>query len=352
MRRFLACFVAAAVLVLVGSACSSTLNDAATIKYSLSGANREDHITRADLLDEVRKIAANKPFATWLNQNGYPTNGDLTASTRIAAIWLNQLIHYKAIDALYDARNVKVTPAELAAVTNNISQTYPTADSFNGFTPKFREVLIERAAREQALASSYIDTSDTAGEKYFAAHESQFACASGKDVSHILVGSQAAAQQILDQLRNGASFTELAKEKSTDTGSGAQGGRLGCLTPNAFVAPFQKAADAAPFDTPVGPVHSQYGYHVILVTHAKPSYADSRAQVQQILSQQGQAAYQNALLEMLKAFKVRIDPRFGTWITNGPQGQNYFVQAPVAVTPNSSRDAGTTTSTTQPNGAP
>jgi hypothetical protein len=352
MRRFLACFVAAALLALLGSACSSTLNDAATIKYSLSGTDHEDHVTRADLIDEVRKIAADKPFAKWLNSNGYPINGDLTTGSSISAIWLSQLIDQKAIDALFDARHLKVTPAIESQAQASMPQNFPTPDAFGGFSSAFRQQLVDREARRQALIASYVDTSDTAGEKYFSEHESQFACASGKDVSHILVASQAAAQQILDQLHKGASFTELAKAKSTDTGSGAQGGALGCLKPNEFVAPFQKAADAAPFNTPVGPVHSQYGYHVILVTHDKPSYAASRQQVLQALVQQGQLAYQTALAKMLKAFQVHLDPRFGTWVTTADtQGRNYFVQPPVPVTPNTSREA-PTTSTSLPTGTP
>jgi len=87
MRRFLLCFVAAAFLALGASACSSTLNDAATIKYSLSGQDHEEHVTRADLVDEVRKIAADKPFATWLNQNGFTTNGDVTAGSNVSAVF-------------------------------------------------------------------------------------------------------------------------------------------------------------------------------------------------------------------------------------------------------------------------
>ena len=50
MRRFPLFFVAAALLALGASACSSTLNDAATIKFSLSGKDHEEHVTRADLI--------------------------------------------------------------------------------------------------------------------------------------------------------------------------------------------------------------------------------------------------------------------------------------------------------------
>ena len=104
MRRFLAGFVAAALLALAASACSTTLTDAATIRYSVSGDGHEDHITRSDLVDEVRKIVENKPFATWLNENGYAISGDETAGSAVASTWLSQLIRQKAVDALFVSR--------------------------------------------------------------------------------------------------------------------------------------------------------------------------------------------------------------------------------------------------------
>src|SRR5204863_2015135 len=124
---------------------------------------------------------------------------------------------------------------------------------------------------------------------FFDAHQAQFGCATGKDVAHILVKTPALAQGLLDQLHNGASFAKLAKANSTDTGSAKLGGALGCLTPNTFAPPFQKAADSATVGTPVGPVHSQFGYHVILVTPAdKPTYGAVKPQVQQALARQAQ----------------------------------------------------------------
>ena len=93
-------------------------------------------------------------------------------------------------------------------------------------------------------------------------------------------------------------------------------------------------------------MHSQFGYHVILVTPATASYAASRSQVLHALAQQGQAAAQAAIDALLKAFKVHLDPRFGTWgLTANGQGQQvYEVTPPTPPSPSTSRD-GSTTST-------
>ena len=83
---------------------------------------------------------------------------------------------------------------------------------------------------------------------------------------HILVKTEAEAKDIIAQLKKGGDFEKLAKEKSTDPGSGQSGGDLGYFTKDKMVPEF---ADAA-FKMEKGqysdtPVHSQYGWHVIQV---------------------------------------------------------------------------------------
>jgi parvulin-like peptidyl-prolyl isomerase len=337
--------LAVAVLALIGSACSSTLTDAATVNYSQKGSAHEFHVSRDDLLSEVGKLVENKPFAKWLTANQFVVNKDLSADSKISAIWLSTLIRQQAIDAIFASRHLKVTSAQSAQAAKDAVQTFPTPDVYPAFDAKYRATLAERQARVEAVFASYADTSDAAGQKYFKAHQAQFSCPSGKDVSHILVATQAAAQQILDQLRQGASFATLAQQQSTDTTSGARGGALGCLAPNEFVTEFQAAADAAPLGTPVGPVKSKFGYHVILVTAAVASYEAARAQIQQALGQQGQLDAQAAIDALIKTFKVHLDSRFGTWgpATNGSGQTVYEVSPPKAPPVRDSREKTTTT---------
>jgi parvulin-like peptidyl-prolyl isomerase len=81
---------------------------------------------------------------------------------------------------------------------------------------------------------------------------------------------KAEAMAIYQQLKKDPSrFAALARQKSIDTGSGAQGGELGWFTKGMMVSPFEKAA----FSLPVGqvslPVKSRFGYHIILVEKHK-----------------------------------------------------------------------------------
>ena len=81
---------------------------------------------------------------------------------------------------------------------------------------------------------------------------------------HILLDTEEDAQAVLEELKGGADFAELAKERSTGP-SGPDGGDLSCFTQDRMVAPFGEAAFAAKLNEPVGPVQTEFGYHVILV---------------------------------------------------------------------------------------
>lgn len=82
---------------------------------------------------------------------------------------------------------------------------------------------------------------------------------------HILVATQEEAADIIAALKDGESFAELARAASTDTGSGAQGGELGWSSVYGFVKPFSDAVLAAPIGEIVGPIESEFGWHVIQV---------------------------------------------------------------------------------------
>ncbi len=96
--------------------------------------------------------------------------------------------------------------------------------------------------------------------------------------SHVLIGfgpqnnkdsALKLAQTVLKKARGGEDFGKLATDYSTDKGSAAQGGDLGFFGKGRMVKPFEEAAFAANVGQIVGPVESQFGYHVIKVTDKK-----------------------------------------------------------------------------------
>jgi len=103
---------------------------------------------------------------------------------------------------------------------------------------------------------------------------------------HILVDSEDTAKQIIAQLKGGADFAALAKKYSKDPGGPHQGGDLGFFKKDDMVPEFAAAAFALqPGQYSQTPVHSQFGWHVILVVERRRAEAPSLEQARNELRQ-------------------------------------------------------------------
>ncbi|MDO8261861.1 MAG: peptidylprolyl isomerase [Gallionella sp.] len=125
---------------------------------------------------------------------------------------------------------------------------------------------------------------------------------------HILLDKEADAKDIIAKLRkNPKAFASLAKEKSRDPGSKANGGDLGWFDSSAMVPEFSAAVsklEKGKFTE--DPVKSQFGYHVILLDDSRPKTIPPLDQVKSTLQQQIQQQNLEKLLDELKA-KAKIE---------------------------------------------
>src|ERR1700739_5083039 len=81
---------------------------------------------------------------------------------------------------------------------------------------------------------------------------------------HILVEGEDEAKAIIEQLKGGADFAKLAKEKSKDPGA-AEGGDLGYFTKDQMVPEFAEVAFKLDKGQVSEPVKTQFGWHIIKV---------------------------------------------------------------------------------------
>lgn len=81
--------------------------------------------------------------------------------------------------------------------------------------------------------------------------------------SHILVKKQSEAIAILEQLKKGESFANLARQLSIDTGSGKKGGDLDIFGRGMMVKPFEDAAFKLEKGQISEPIKTEFGYHII-----------------------------------------------------------------------------------------
>ncbi len=83
--------------------------------------------------------------------------------------------------------------------------------------------------------------------------------------SHILIKDKEEANAVYKELKAGADFAKMAKEKSEDPGSGKKGGSLGWFGKGQMVPEFEKAAFKGRIGKIQKPIKSQFGWHIIKV---------------------------------------------------------------------------------------
>jgi peptidyl-prolyl cis-trans isomerase C len=109
---------------------------------------------------------------------------------------------------------------------------------------------------------------------------------------HILVESEDEAKAILAQLKGGADFAALAKEKSKDPGA-AEGGDLGYFTKEQMVPEFAEVAFKLNKGQLSDPVKTQFGWHIILVEDKRikptPTFEQVKPQIDNYIAHRAQA---------------------------------------------------------------
>ncbi len=121
---------------------------------------------------------------------------------------------------------------------------------------------------------------------------------------HILVEKEDVAKGLIDQIKKGAKFEELAKQ-SKDTGSAQKGGDLDWVSPNSLVKPFadamMKLEKGKMTETPV---QTQFGYHIIRLEDVRetqpPPYEQVKPQIRQELERKQVAELQKKMRESAK----------------------------------------------------
>lgn len=187
---------------------------------------------------------------------------------------------------------INVAPEAFAAAvkpTEEQLKAYYTANAKEFAVPEQVRVEYVELSLDALAAKTPADPEDV--KKFYESNKARFVTREERRASHILLtvkpdasdaerkAVEARAAALVEELKKKpASFAELAKKESKDPGSAAQGGDLGFFPRGAMVKPFEDAAFAAKKDEIIGPVLSEFGYHVIRVTDIRPEKGKSVAE--------------------------------------------------------------------------
>lgn len=184
--------------------------------------------------------------------------------------------------------------------------------------------VLAREVQERVVGNAKPSEGDV--KKYYEQNkDAQFTRPETRCIRHILFSKDQKdkAEEVKQRLENGEDFAKLAKEFSQDPGSADKGGKLGCqpgVNPQtgqpSFVESFSKAAFNADEGEIVGPVETQFGYHLIEVTDIRKESVtpldEVAPQIRQQLAQQRQTEeFDRWIQDQIKQRDVKYLPGYG-----------------------------------------
>ncbi len=167
-----------------------------------------------------------------------------------------------------------------------------------------RDILSQLAMAELLQTAT---VSDEEARKYFEEHSSEFASKATASAKHILVDEEEMANQIKEEIASGAkSFEDAAKEYSSCPSS-QKGGDLGTFGRGQMVKEFENAVFDGELNQIIGPVKTQFGYHLIWVDEKNegeiPEYDSVAVRVKSyLLNQKQQKLYTDKLAELREKY--------------------------------------------------
>jgi peptidyl-prolyl cis-trans isomerase C len=162
------------------------------------------------------------------------------------------------------------------------------------------------------LAEANAAVTDEAMKKVYDEAIKQMANEEEVSARHILVETEDEAKKILADLKKGADFLAIAKEKSKDPGSKENGGDLGFFGKEQMVPEFANAAFKLDKGQLSDPVKSQFGWHIIRVDDKRkkqpPEFDKVKDQIQTFVQRRAQAEMITKLRESAKIERLDAKP--------------------------------------------
>ena len=266
---------------------------------------------------------------------------------------VNQLIIEELLNQEADARGITVSNADVDSALQKIMEQMGGKDQLaqilrqNGVSAGDFKKDVRRQVKMQKLANAAgnIEVTDKECETFYKNNPEKFNYPEQVRASHILIAAnpyqiqeelkekskkelskediiaqveakiaekEALANKIAENLKvDSSKFAQLAKKYSEDPGSAKQGGDLGFFPEKQMVPEFAKAAFEAKPETIVGPVKTQFGYHIIIVKDRKEAgvttFEQAKSDIKDFLTTERQI---KALDDLTQAAKKKAEIKY------------------------------------------
>lgn len=176
-------------------------------------------------------------------------------------------------------------------------------EEFQKVMSSLKKDVLSQMAMAKVLED--ISVSEEEAKAFYDANEEKFVKGETLQAKHILIDSEEKGNEISKAIENQETTFEEAAGKYSSCPSKEKGGDLGEFGKGQMVKEFEDAAFAAEIGKVVGPVKTQFGYHLIKVEQKNApgtkTFDEVKTEIANDMLQQRRAAVFNAKIEELKA---------------------------------------------------
>jgi peptidyl-prolyl cis-trans isomerase D len=200
-----------------------------------------------------------------------------------------------------DVASVEVAEEVVETIAEDVDEASLLA-WYEGHQDNYRspeQVVIEYVELDASTLTDSVEPDDEQLQARFEEQKARFVTPESRLASHILINVAANADEatiesarqkasaIMEQIKDGADFAELARTQSEDVGSASQGGDLGWVEPGFMVQAFEDALYALTLAKPLSePVQTGFGWHVIRLVDIRPAEGMSFEEARETLLQE------------------------------------------------------------------
>lgn len=249
--------------------------------------------------DYVAKVDGEKILQTELDE---------ALRNQYGAEVLDTLITNKIVELEAKKQNITVSDEVIQAEYEEFVEAYGGVDSVNGVLEA--NGLTEDALKDnirtyqltkQVIAAS-IEITDEEVEQYFEHNKDNYGQEEQVVASHILLGDETTAKEVLAKVKAGEDFAELAKVYSADTDTKEDGGDLGYVSRGQMDEAFEEVVFALEKDAVSEVVQTPEGYHIIKVTGKVPAE---------------EAVFEDVKDEVYETvLESRVNDEYAAWVTD------------------------------------
>lgn len=240
---------------------------------------------------------ADDDLVTLAKVNGVTISKDKLYDALVAAggqETLEQLINNELVRQAADEQGIEVTDAEIEKEMEAVRQNFESEEEFvstlamYGMTLEGMKNDMSTQVKLRKMLEPQVKITDDDIQKYYDENLETLKTPEKVKASHILAATKAEADAILVELKAGADFAAIAKEKSTDTSTKDNGGELEMFSKGDNEEVIDNAVFALEIGGLSGVVEATDGFHIYRLTERQaaitPTIAEKKEEIRETLT--------------------------------------------------------------------